>query len=357
VSDAKREIDELRQEMARLDAQLLVTLEKRAKAARKIGELRKEQPAALTLHDRASIRALVARASGDMPQEALKEIFREVFAACLALELPVKIAFAGLEGGPAHAAARSRFGAGATIIACETGAAALDEVSRKRAEFAVVPVETSTDGPVQATISALMATELKIAEQIESQFELHLMNRTGNAADIEKVYATAADHALCQRALAALSPRVAVMDVKTPLLACQLAVEDHGAAALTTEVFGAHLGLDMAKRNVLDRGGDRVRYAIVGARPSGRTGSDVTAFVFSVQDSPGALLDGLRQFAERQINLTKIQSRPVQGEVWTYLFFCEVSGHFTDRPLVAAFEELKRLTKLFKVLGSYPALS
>jgi chorismate mutase/prephenate dehydratase len=356
MSDAKREIDELRQEMARLDAQLLTTLEKRAKAARKIGELRKDQPAALTLHDRASIRALVARAGGDMPQEALKEIFREVFAACLALELPVKIAFAGPEGGAAHAAARSRFGAGGNLIACETGAGALEAVSRKRAEFAVVPIETSTDGPVQTTVAALMATDLKIAEQIESQFALHLMNRTGNAADIEKVYATAADHALCQRALAALSPRVSVMDVKTPLFACQLAVEDHGSAALTTEVFGAQLGLDVAKRNVLDRGGDRVRYAIVGSRPSGRTGNDVTAFVFSVHDAPGALLDGLRQFAERQINLTKIQSRPVQGEAWTYLFFCEVSGHFTDRPLVAAFEELKRLTKLFKVLGSYPAL-
>ena len=82
MSDGKREVDELRQEMAKVDAQLLVLLEKRAKTARRIGELRKDQPAALPLHDRASIRALVARAGGDMPQEALREIFRDVFASC-----------------------------------------------------------------------------------------------------------------------------------------------------------------------------------------------------------------------------------------------------------------------------------
>lgn len=77
--------------------------------------------------------------------------------------------------------------------------------------------------------------------------------------------------------------------------------------------------------------------------------------MFSLADSPGALLDVLRQFAERGINLTKIQSRPVASESWSYLFFIEVVGHATDRQLVSAFEEVKRLTKFFRVLGSYPA--
>jgi chorismate mutase / prephenate dehydratase len=357
MSDGKREVDELRQEIAKVDAQLLVLLEKRAKTARRIGELRKDQPAALPLHDRASIRALVARAGGDMPQEALREIFRDVFASCLALELPVRVAYVGPEGGAGHAAARGRFGAQANLVATDGTHAALEEVARRRAEFAVVPFETSTDGPVQTTIVSLTASELRIAEVHEVEQHLHLMNRTGNAADIEKIYATPADHAKSQHYLAANHARAAVLDVKSPLMACQLAVEDHGAAALGSDTFGSHLGLDIAKRNVQDGGIDRVRYAIIGVRPSSRTGQDVTAFVFSVQDAPGSLLDALRQFAERGINLTKIQSRPVEGEAWAYMFFVEVQGHFTDRALVTAFEELKRSTKFFKVLGSYPALT
>jgi len=77
--------------------------------------------------------------------------------------------------------------------------------------------------------------------------------------------------------------------------------------------------------------------------------------VFAVQDAPGSLLDVLKQFAERGINLTKLQSRPAPGEAWAYIFYVEAMGHATDRALVTAIEEIKRLTKFFKVLGSYPA--
>jgi chorismate mutase/prephenate dehydratase len=356
MTDAKREQEELRQEIGKLDAQLLVTLERRAKVSRRIGELRKDQPPALPLGDRASIRALVARGGGDMPAESLREILREVYAACVALELPVRIAYVGPEGGAGHAATRGRFGASANMASGETAAAALDEVVRRRAEYAVVPFENSIDGPVQATIAAVMASDLKICEQMETQFNLCLMNRTGNAADIEKIYATPADKALCQAFLVASGSKAAVMDVRSPMMACQLAVEDHGAAAIATELFGSQVGLEVARRNVLDNGTERVRWAIVGSRPSSRTGNDVTAFVFSVQDAPGSLLDVLRQFSERGINMTKIQSRPIEGEPWSYLFFVEVGGHFTDRALISAFEEIKRLTKSFKALGSYPAL-
>jgi chorismate mutase/prephenate dehydratase len=357
MSDSKREVDELRQEMAKLDAQLLVTIEKRARAARRIGELRRDQPPTLPLQDRASIQALVLRAAGDLPQDALRSILREVFAACLALELPVKVVYVGPEGSAGHAAARGRFGANSNLIAADSTLAAFEEVSRRRAEFAVVSYETSIDGPVQTTIAALTTSELKICEQLEGAFELHLMNRTGNFADIEKLYATPADHALCLRSIATHAGRAAVLDVKSPLMACQLAVDDHGAAALTTETIGAAVGLEIARRNVLDRGADRVRYAIVGSRPSSRTGNDVTAVVFAVQDAPGSLLDALKQFAERGVNMTKIQSRPMQGEAWAYLFFVEVSGHSTDRPVISAFEDIRRSTKFFKVLGSYPALT
>jgi chorismate mutase/prephenate dehydratase len=357
VAEHKREIEELRAELARLDAQLLGTLEKRAKASRKLGDLRKGHPASMPLGDRAALHALVARASGELPTEAVREIFREIFGACLALELPVKVAYLAPEGGAAHAAARGRFGASPNLVAVETTAAAIEEVERDRVEFAVVPLETRAEGPVQATIDALTSSDLKIVATLEETWSLHLVNKTGNAADIEKVYATAADRALCAHFLQGLGPRVSVLDVKSPLYACQLAVEDHGSAALATEVFAAALGLEVARRNVLDDGDHRVRYGIVGHRPASRTGNDLTSFVFSVDNAPGALLDVLRQFAERGINLVKIHSRPVEGGVWAYLFLVEVMGHATDRTLVTAFEDVRRLAKFFKVLGSYPVAS
>jgi chorismate mutase/prephenate dehydratase len=286
----------------------------------------------------------------------MRAIFREVFAACLSLELPAKVAYAGPEGSTAHLAARSRFGAASSLVAAEEIAGALDEVIRHRAEFAVVPLETRALGIVQETTSVLAATELKIVGTIECASSLHLMNRTGNVADIEKVYATAEDHARAQRFLATHPTRVSVLDVKSSHFACQIALEDHGSAALASEEFGVPLGLQVARRNVADAESERVRYAIVGSRPSSRTGDDVTAIAFHVQDTPGALLDVLRQFSERGINLVRIQSHPDKGGArWSYQFFVELIGHATDRGLVTAFEEVKRVTRSFKVLGSYPA--
>ncbi|MGH7294962.1 MAG: chorismate mutase, partial [Polyangiaceae bacterium] len=142
MAEGKREVDELRQEIAKLDAQLLVALDRRAKAARRLREVRKDQPPSLPLTDHAAIRALVARSTGDMPTEALRDILREIFAVCLSLELPVKIAYVGPEGGAGHAAVRGRFGRSSAVFGTESTAAALEEVTRKRAEYAVIPFET-----------------------------------------------------------------------------------------------------------------------------------------------------------------------------------------------------------------------
>lgn len=289
-----------------------------------------------------------------MPQPSLHEIFSTIFSACLALELHVEVAFAGLEGGASHAAARARFGQTATLIPATTMAEALEEVSRRGAEFALVPFETSIDGPMQGTVAALLASELRIVEMLDVPLDLHLLNRSGHVTDVKKVYATALDWASCARSLEGLAQHPSMVDVQTPLLACQLAAGDPDGAALAGDGFASMLGLEIARRSVLDVGGARARYAVVGRRPSGRSGNEATCLAFSVQDPSGSLLDVMRVLTDRGIPLTKIHTHPVAGEAWSYLFCAEIGGHFTDRPLVAAFEEIKRVTRFFKILGSYP---
>ncbi len=358
VAESNRELHELRQQIAQIDGQLLALLDARAKAARRVGELRKDSPPTLPLADQASLRELANRSSGAMPEASLREIFSTIFSACLALELHVEVAFAGPEGGPAHAAARARFGQTAAFVTAATTPEALEEVSRRGAEFALVPFETSLDGPSQGTITALVASELRIVEMLDVPLDLHLLNRSGHLADVKKIYATALDRAACLRSIEALPQHPQVVDVQTPLLACQLAAGDAEGAALAGDGFGPVLGLEVARRSMLDVGGARARYAVVGRRPSGRTGTEATCLVFSVQEASGpsgSLLDVLRVLTDRGIRLTKIHSHPVAGEAWSYLFCAEIGGHFTDRPLVVAFEEMKRVTRFFKLLGSYPA--
>ena len=356
MTDKRREVEELRAEIAKLDAQMLSALEKRAKLSKRIGEARRQVTAPPALPQSAQLEALIGKASGDIPQPALREIFREIFATCFSLEQPVVISFCGLDGGFAHAAARSRFGVAAEYLCCESVAQSLDEVTRQRASYAVVPFETRADGLLSSTIAALTNADVKIVAAYEMVMNLQLATKASSVAEIEKVYAIAKDRAHCQRFLANELPGAQVLDVKTPLAACQLAAADPRAAALVHESFTADYQLETIKRNVRDDGDERVRYAVVGTRPASRTGKDLTAFVLSVSDTPGALHEVLKQFAERGVNLTKIQSRPTPGDAWQYLFFIEVQGHGTDRNIVGAIEDVRKLAKFFKVLGSYQAI-
>jgi chorismate mutase len=271
VTDASREVDELRQHVARIDAQIVPLLDKRARAARTIFELRKQQPAALPTIDQGAIRELVSLSNGDMPAQPLHEIFRSIHAACLALELPVRVTFVGQEGGSGHGAARGRFGHTSWLKAAETPQSAIDDVSAKLAEFAVVPFETGAEIPVRATIDALIASELRIVE-----------------------------------------------------------VQD------------------------IDDGPNQLRYAVVGSRPSGRTEKDLTFFIFGVDAAPGSLSRALKVLTDRGIDLKRIQSYPLRADGHGYLFCAETTGHFTDRHIVMAFEEIRRVTRFFKLLGSYP---
>lgn len=180
------------------------------------------------------------------------------------------------------------------------------------------------------------------------------MSRAGDAKGVSHVFAAAADRAACRGALAELG--VPVTEVATPLEACRLAAETADGGALAIEGFGVRAGLVVVRRGMRDGGPGRTRFAVVGARPSPRTGSDVTSFAFSLPKGPGGVLGVLRVLEERGIEANKIHALPADGaEGWGYLFYVESPGHFTDRPLVMAFEEMKRSARFFKVLGSYPA--
>lgn len=351
MSEQQRELEEIRQSLAKIDAHLREEMERRARLSKRANELRGSEPAQLPPLE-TMLESVLGKASGDLPVESLRVIFRELIGACLAIELPVKIAVIGPEGSAASVAARQRFGAGATVLVHESAASALAEVSARRAEYAVLPLEAKTEGPVQPTIEALMSSELRIAAVESAPATLHVMNKSGLLADVNQVAGTVADQTRAERFLATLPEPMSLLDARSPLHACQLAQQSAGTAALVTEEVGTAQGLKVARRN---QEREEIRYAVVGGRPSSRTGRDITALAFSVQDTPGALLGVLQQFSERGINMLTLQSHPEPGDGWNYLFFVEVDGHASDRALVTAFDAVKKATRFFKVLGSYPA--
>jgi chorismate mutase / prephenate dehydratase len=351
--DSRRSAAELRTEIARLDREILERLEARARASKEIRGRAELEPIAEG-NEREALAALATQASGDLPPEALSAIFGAIRASARAIEQAPRVAYVGQEGGFCHVLSRVHFGAGGSFIECATVRDALEEVARGRAACAVFPFESSSDGLVQASITALTDTDLVIVGARTLPLVFQLMGRGGALSDLEKVYTTPVGHAACQRFLDAELPRVSVIDVRSMKVAAELAEEAQTSAALLPEPTGRERSLEVLRQNVGDAADTKMRYAIAAPRPASRSGADVTCLLFSIDDKPGSLFDTLRHFAERGINLRRLHSRPAGREPWDYVFYVEIGGHATDRGVITALEAVKKSTRYLRVLGSFP---
>jgi len=352
----QKELNSLREKIATLDREILERLDARAKLSKRIHALA-ETGSSMDVNESEWIGALLGQSSGELPKESLRAIFGEIRAAARGLEQPARVAFVGPEGSFCHQSALAHFGAAMSGIATPGVKEALDEVVRGRAAFAVFPYESSVDGLVQPSISALAETDLVLVAERMTLATFHLMGRGVEVGNVEKVYATAIAHAACQRFVEAELPRASVIDVRSPVVAAELAREESLAAAIIPELCGRAAGLESLRANVGDDSDREVRFAIASTRPAIRSGNDVTCILFSVDDAPGSLFGVLKHFAERGVNLRKLQSRPVNHSNWDYVFYVELGAHVTERAVATALESIKRTTKYLKVLGSFPVAS
>ncbi|MCK6589605.1 MAG: hypothetical protein L6Q76_18705, partial [Polyangiaceae bacterium] len=176
----------------------------------------------------------------------------------------------------------------------------------------------------------------------------------GEIADIERIFVSPQDHVACLGYLESSHPKAPVIDVRSPVAAMERALQEPRSAAIVPRGCPAPDGLSVVRENIGDEGELRIRYGVVSRLPAPRSGHDVTAMLFTLRERPGALHDLLTHFKDRSCNLRRIQSFPVPGEGWEYIFYIEVSGHITDRPLVSALEGAKQEAKTLKILGSFP---
>jgi chorismate mutase/prephenate dehydratase len=355
VSDPKDDFARIRASLESADAALLEALDHRAQAMQEYRALRERDPEGYYALPRdAELLARARESVKSFPSASVEPVLREVLSASHHIVAPITVAYLGPEGAFAHTAARKRFGAAAELRVRDTVDEVLEEVERGRASHAVVPLETSSDGALTATLHGLVKADVRISGELTVPASYHLMSSTGNAQDVEKIYGAPHAIAMCEKHLRTQFPRATVLDVPSGEVAAQFAKEDHGAAAVGTEIIAERYDLRVVRERIEDTSGIETRFAVVGHEHPPRTGRDKTVLALATHDEPGALYRALHPFAERDINLTRLESRPVRGQAWRYVFFVELDGHVTDRPVLTALEELRGTTRFVKILGSYP---
>lgn len=299
-------------------------------------------------------RVKAAGADGPLSEGHLIAIYRQIISACRALERPLRAAYLGPANTFTHQAALEHFGEATEFVPVASIPDTFAEVQRGGADFGVVPVENSTEGPVHETLDCFVDSEAKVVSEIVIPISFQLLSR-GTKEDVRTVYTNPVAYAQCRQWVARNLPGREVVTAVSTARAAAMAAEDLAGAAIANELAGIEYGLNVLERDIQDLAANYTRfYVIAPAAISQRTGSDKTAVVFSIRDRVGALRDVADVFARRGLNMSSIQSRPSRTGVWDYVFFVEFQGHESDPIVSEALEELKEQCVFVKVLGSWP---
>jgi chorismate mutase/prephenate dehydratase len=353
----RADLARLRAAIDRVDRGLLGLLNERASLVREVGEwkTRNGMPVYSAARERDLIAGLVRDNPGPFPSGAIEPVFREIISAMYALEGSLRVAFLGPEGTYSHLAARNHFGASAELVACASIGDVFAAVERGKAELGVVPVENTTEGVVTRTLDAFVDAEVTICGEVLQRIAHHLLSRSGRIEDVRRVASIGQALAQCRLWLERHLPHAERVETASSAAAAQLASEDPSVAAIGSALAGANNGLATIEAGIEDRRDNTTRFLLLGRVAPPRSGRDLTSAVFTVRKTQaGALHQLLDPFARHGVNLTSIQSRPMPGKPFEYLFFLDMEGHRDDASVAAALAEAGGQAHSVRVLGSFP---
>jgi chorismate mutase/prephenate dehydratase len=352
------EINRRRDAIDALDRELLRLLNERAAHAKVIGSLKGDSPGYRPEREAQVLRAMQAENRGPLPDGAVTSVFRQIMSACLALEQQLRISYLGPAGTFSHAAVTKHFGDLVDAEPC----ASIDEVFRaaeaSRTDYAVVPVENSTEGAVGRTLDLMFQTPLTIVGEVKLRIDQHLLvNRASGIAlaDVTRVYSHAQSLSQCVQWLARHLPSVARIPVASNAEAARMAAAEPGTAAIAGDAAAAIYGLDVLAAHIEDEPNNTTRFWVLGRHGAAPSGRDETSLVMSAHNRPGAVHALLEPLAKHGVSMSRFESRPARTGLWEYLFFVDLEGHQEEGPVAAALSELRERAPFLKLLGSYPA--
>jgi chorismate mutase/prephenate dehydratase len=220
------------------------------------------------------------------------------------------------------------------------------------ADLAVVPIENSSEGPVIETHRLLQGTDAKIVAEISLPVIHCLLGNSENSKGIKIIYAHPQALGQCRNWLATHLPGVKQVPCSSNSAAAELAAKDDDSAAIASKKAAEIYGLNVLETGINDQPGNETRFIALSKLDTQPTGHDKTSLMIILADKPGALHEVLGILAEKNINMTRLESQPYKkGE---YAFYIDILGHSKDGDIAETLNKIEASTKMCQVLGSYP---
>ena len=351
-------LQEIRERIDSLDLQIQDLINQRAAAAKEVARIKLDEDKDAFFYrperEAAILKLVKKRNKGPMGDEEMARLFREVMSACLALELPMKIAFLGPEGTFTQAAALKHFGHSVTTLPMGSIPDIFREVESGAAHYGVVPVENSTEGVISHTLDMFLNSPLKICGEVMLRIHHHLLSLSPDLKSVTKVYSHQQSLAQCRLWLDRNLPHAEQITVGSNAEAAKLAKEEPGTAAIAGETAAEIYQLKGLARNIEDEPDNTTRFLVIGRQKVFPSGNDKTTLLCATRNVAGGLSSLLTPLASHGISMSRIESRPSRQSNWDYVFFIDIEGHQDDPNVKQALEDFEKEARMLKVLGSYP---
>ena len=264
------------------------------------------------------------------------------------------VAFQGERGAYSESAVYQFFGSKVQVKPCRDFRDVFESVKKQEVHSGVVPIENSLEGSINQNYDLFFSYDLKVCGEVIVKVEHCLIVNPGTTLEqIKSVYSHPQALAQCQSYLEKTKWEIiptydtagSVKIIKEQKLA--------NAAAIASERAAELYRMQILARDIADNKENFTRFFVLSQEDSAPTGKDKTSIIFSAKHEPGSLYHALGEFAKRNINLTRIESRPTKKTAWEYNFYLDFEGHRTEPKCAEALQALEKYAIFVKILGSY----
>jgi len=350
-------LDELRQGIDSLDNEVLKLLNKRMTFVAKVGEFKQTSGTSIYRPEREKeiLDRLKGLNDGMLNASAIDAIYQEIFAVSRNLEMPEKIAFLGPEGSYTHQVAESRFGAMGNYIALNSVEAVFHVLENKEAKYGVVPIENNTEGAVGITLDCLGKFDSLIVAEIYMDIHHSFATNCENLKDIKRIYSHPQGYNQCRKFLEEhMLLDIEFVPTKSTAASAKKASKDLESASICSHIAAKLYNVPILFGKIEDNSANKTRFLILSDFKNKAGIKNKTSVLAKTEDKAGGLVNFLQSFENENINIKKIESRPVKDSGFKAVFYLDFDGFIDDANIQRVINANKGINEI-KWLGSYVA--
>ncbi len=279
------------------------------------------------------------------PYEAVDEIKKE----------GAKVVYQGVAGAYAYAAMLDYFGEDVDNFNVPTWKDAMEAVKEGKADYAVLPIENSTTGSITAVYDLLQEYNNYIVAEVYVKVEHVLMGLKGtDLSKVTTVYSHAQGLTQCESFLESHKDWQQISQPNTAVAAKKIFEDkDNSHVAIASKEAAKLYGLEILKTDIADEANNTTRFVIVSKTRTFVKNAKKTSIVFECVNEPGSLYNLLSHIIYNGLNMTKIESRPIEGRQWEFRFFVDIEGNINDQRVMNALRGIEEESRSIRLLGNY----